>query len=131
MGFNGAATLALLILLVSSNSFNMCFGQLSSNFYDSSCPNALSTIRSKIRSAISAERRMGASLIRLHFHDCFVNGCDGSLLLPEEKTARGNNNSARGFEVIDEVKSEVESICPGVVSCADILAVAARDSSEA
>ncbi|CAI9096927.1 OLC1v1033191C1 [Oldenlandia corymbosa var. corymbosa] len=108
-----------------------------SNFYNATCPNALTTIRTVIRSAISSERRMAASLIRLHFHDCFVQGCDGSILLDQtstiqsEKFSLANNNSIRGFNVIENAKSEVEKICPGIVSCADILAVAARDSSVA
>ncbi|KAL9365714.1 hypothetical protein Peur_043587 [Populus x canadensis] len=112
-----------------------CQAQLSPAFYDSSCPNAISTIRTAIRSAIASDRRMAASLIRLHFHDCFVQGCDASILLDEtssiqsEKTALGNLNSARGYNVIDKAKTEVEKICPGVVSCADIIAVAARDAS--
>jgi peroxidase len=65
----------------------------------------------------------------------FFQGCDASILLDEtssiesEKTAGANRNSARGYEVIDKAKAEVEKICPGVVSCADIIAVAARDAS--
>ncbi|KAL3502195.1 hypothetical protein ACH5RR_036644 [Cinchona calisaya] len=127
------ASFSLLLLLVTMQ----CEAQLSPTFYESTCPRALSTIRTSIRQAISRERRMAASLVRLHFHDCFVQGCDASVLLDEtstiqsEKTALGNNNSARGFEVIEAAKSEVEKICPGVVSCADILTLAARDASEA
>ncbi|EFJ29637.1 hypothetical protein SELMODRAFT_92054 [Selaginella moellendorffii] len=79
---------------------------------------------------------MAASLLRLHFHDCFVNGCDGSVLLDDfpgftgEKTALPNANSLRGFEVVDEMKAALERNCPGVVSCADILALAAQLSVE-
>lgn len=63
-----------------------------------------------------------------------LQGCDASILLDDtanftgEKTARPNSNSVRGFEVIDSIKSQLENSCPGIVSCADILAVAARDS---
>ncbi|KAL4189907.1 hypothetical protein AMTRI_Chr08g209390 [Amborella trichopoda] len=110
-------------------------GQLSPGFYNGVCPQALPTIQRIVRDAVRNEARMGASLLRLHFHDCFVNGCDGSILLDDtstftgEKTSRANANSARGFEVIDSIKTAVDQACGGsVVSCADILAVAARDS---
>ncbi|XP_057757305.1 cationic peroxidase 1 isoform X2 [Arachis stenosperma] len=87
--------------------------QLSSNFYATKCPNALSTIKSAVNSAVAKEARMGASLLRLHFHDCFVQGCDASVLLDDtsnftgEKTAGPNANSIRGFEVIDTIKSQL------------------------
>ncbi|XP_059074199.1 cationic peroxidase 1-like isoform X2 [Cryptomeria japonica] len=114
--------------------FSKVNGQLNSTFYDSTCPNVSSTVQAAVQQAIANEARMGASLLRLHFHDCFVNGCDGSILLDDsvnitgEKTAGPNNNSVRGFDVIDTIKSQVEAICSGVVSCADIVALAARDS---
>ncbi|ERN04098.1 hypothetical protein AMTR_s00077p00017160 [Amborella trichopoda] len=46
---------------------------LSSTFYSSSCPKALYTIQTAVKAAVKKEARMGASLLRLHFHDCFVN----------------------------------------------------------
>ncbi|NP_001385757.1 uncharacterized protein LOC123689090 precursor [Zea mays] len=103
-------------------------------FYASSCPAALVTINAAVRAAVLLDRRMGASLLRLHFHDCFVQGCDASVLLDDtgnftgEKSAGPNAGSLRGFGVIDTVKALLEALCPRTVSCADILAVAARDS---
>uniref|UniRef100_A0A0D3GUY2 peroxidase n=1 Tax=Oryza barthii TaxID=65489 RepID=A0A0D3GUY2_9ORYZ len=106
--------------------------QLSPTFYDTSCPRALATIKSAVTAAVNNEARMGASLLRLHFHDCF--GCDASVLLADTATFTGeqnalpNKNSLRGFNVIDSIKTQLEGICSQTVSCADILAVAARDS---
>jgi hypothetical protein len=59
--------LLLLVALASAAS-----AQLSSTFYDTSCPSALSTIKSAVTAAVAQEARIGASLLRLHFHDCFV-----------------------------------------------------------
>ncbi|KAL2960354.1 hypothetical protein AAZX31_17G035200 [Glycine max] len=107
---------------------------LGTDIYQYTCPEAEAIIFSWVEQAVSQDSRMAASLLRLHFHDCFVNGCDASVLLDDtqdfvgEKTAGPNLNSLRGFEVIDQIKSELELVCPQTVSCADILATAARDS---
>uniref|UniRef100_A0A803NE62 peroxidase n=1 Tax=Chenopodium quinoa TaxID=63459 RepID=A0A803NE62_CHEQI len=104
------------------------------DFYASSCPNVEQIVYNTMKQAVSKEPRMGASILRLFFHDCFVNGCDASVLLDDtptftgEKTAKANaNNSIRGFEVIDAIKCNLEAACPQTVSCADILALASRD----
>ncbi|KAG8659960.1 peroxidase 72 [Manihot esculenta] len=110
-------------------------GYLYPQFYDHSCPNAQQIVESIVAKAVAKEARMAASLLRLHFHDCFVKGCDASILLDSsgriisEKNSNPNRNSARGFEVIDEIKTALEKECPQTVSCADILALAARDST--
>lgn len=65
-----------------------------------------------------------------------MKGCDGSILIATkpgskelaEKDALDNKDlRVEGFESIRKAKALVESKCPGVVSCADILAIAARD----
>jgi len=62
-----------------------------------------------------------------------LQGCDASILLDDnatftgEKNALPNINSLRGFEVIDDIKTNVEAACDATVSCADILALATRD----
>ncbi|KAK4272599.1 hypothetical protein QN277_021131 [Acacia crassicarpa] len=109
--------------------------QLTSTFYSTTCPNVSSIVSNAVRQALQSDPRIGASLIRLHFHDCFVNGCDASILLDvggnitqSEKNAAPNNNSVRGFDVVDNIKTALENSCPGVVSCADLLALAAEAS---
>ncbi|CAI0549097.1 unnamed protein product [Linum tenue] len=103
--------------------------QLTPDFYTSICPQALPTIRRIVNQAINDEPRMGASLLRMHFHDCFVNVCDDTSNFTGEKTAGPNFNSVRGYDVVDKIKTELDKICRrSIVSCADILAVAARDS---
>ncbi|KAK9116286.1 hypothetical protein Sjap_015233 [Stephania japonica] len=107
---------------------------LSLEFYSSSCPTAQQIVRKEMECAIASEPRLAASILRLHFHDCFVQGCDGSVLLDDtftlqgEKKASTNVNSIRGFSLVDRIKNKLESECPGVVSCADLLAIAARDA---
>uniref|UniRef100_A0ACD5YLS5 Uncharacterized protein n=1 Tax=Avena sativa TaxID=4498 RepID=A0ACD5YLS5_AVESA len=126
----GAPVAAILLLGLAA----AASAQLSATFYDTSCPSALATIKSAVTAAVNSEPRMGASLLRLHFHDCFVQGCDASVLLNDtatftgEQTAFPNRDSIRGFGVIDTAKAQVEAVCPQTVSCADILTVAARDS---
>ncbi|KAH7285483.1 hypothetical protein KP509_33G030400 [Ceratopteris richardii] len=108
--------------------------QLTVDFYRSSCPNLQFIVRGTMQVAVMNETRIAASILRLFFHDCFVQGCDASVLLDDTPTMKGeksafpNANSLRGFDVIDIIKANVEAYCPGVVSCADILALASRDA---
>ncbi|KAL5557085.1 hypothetical protein UlMin_039321 [Ulmus minor] len=112
----------------------LVFSQLDYRYYDAKCPNLTRLVRYGVWSAIANDTRMAASLLRLHFHDCFVNGCEGSLLLDETSTFKGekgalpNKDSVRGYEVIDAIKANVEKACPSTVSCTDIVTLAAREA---
>ncbi|KAL9156825.1 hypothetical protein ABFS82_09G104800 [Erythranthe guttata] len=103
------------------------------DYYNESCPSAEQIIRSTVQELYEFRPDVAPALLRLAFHDCFVKGCDASILLdPTNSTASEKeafpNQSLRGFDVIDIIKSEVEEACPGVVSCADIVVLAARES---
>ncbi|XP_051127922.1 peroxidase 24 [Andrographis paniculata] len=110
-------------------------GGLRPNYYAANgCPQAERLVRQVTWEKVRNDATLGAKLLRLHYHDCFVTGCDGSILLDtvvgknqSEKDA-GPNLSLGGFDVIDAIKDRVEEECPGIVSCADILALAARDA---
>ncbi|XP_026397446.1 peroxidase 27-like [Papaver somniferum] len=102
-------------------------------FYAKSCPKEESIIHKTVASYVSFNPTFPSALLRMHFHDCFVRGCDGSVLLNSTSTNQTEkaaipNLSLRGFNIIDAPKAAIEKVCPGVVSCADILALSARDS---
>lgn len=60
-----------------------------------------------------------------------LQGCDASILLNHAGSERKSvvSKSLRGFQIIDEIKAEVEKKCPMKVSCADILTAASRDAT--
>ncbi|KAF7805817.1 peroxidase 3-like [Senna tora] len=122
----GALLVGLIAFTVSTKA------ELKPNYYGKSCPKAEKIISSFVQQHIKNAPPLAAALIRMQFHDCFVRGCDASLLL-NSTTNQAERNAApnltlRGFDFIDRIKSLVEAECPGVVSCADIIALSARDS---
>ncbi|XP_037468915.1 peroxidase 3-like [Triticum dicoccoides] len=109
-------------------------GKLRQGYYEQSCPRAEQIVKHYVERHVPHAPSVAATLIRTHFHDCFVRGCDASVLLnattgggEAEKDATPNL-TLRGFAFLDRVKALVEQECPGVVSCADILALASRDA---
>ncbi|KAG9451593.1 hypothetical protein H6P81_011558 [Aristolochia fimbriata] len=99
-------------------------------FYSTLCRQTESIVRSTVQKHFQSDPTIAPGLLRMHFHDCFVQGCDASILIAGAGTERTAppNSLLRGYEVIDDAKAQLETACPGVVSCADILALAARDS---
>ncbi|BBN10404.1 peroxidase [Marchantia polymorpha subsp. ruderalis] len=107
--------------------------QLSESFYSKSCPGGVAAVANVVNTAVRNDRRNAAGLLRLHFHDCFVRGCDASVLLFSTASSKAEkdappNLSLQGFSIIDQAKAALEKTCPGVFSCSDILALAARDA---
>nr|AGT16273.1 peroxidase [Saccharum hybrid cultivar R570] len=117
----------------SSNStptMSSTLGQLSPSFYALSCPGVELAVRDVVRSASTLDPSIPGKLLRLVFHDCFVEGCDASVLIQGNGTERTDpaNLSLGGFNVIDAAKRLLEVVCPATVSCSDIIVLAARDA---
>lgn len=123
----------LVLILILSSGYLVGFsqGQLRVGFYDSTCPDAENIVRDVVGEAAASSKDVAPHLLRLHFHDCFVEGCEGSILIQNGPTAEKGafgHQGLQGFDVIEKAKAQLEAVCPGVVSCADIVALAARDA---
>ncbi|XP_028768577.1 peroxidase 66-like [Neltuma alba] len=106
--------------------------ELYAHYYDQTCPQLEKIISEAVLNASKYDPKVPARILRMFFHDCFIRGCDASILLdstPMNKAEKDGppNVSVRSFYVIDEAKAKLEKACPRTVSCADILAIAARD----
>ncbi|KAK8598278.1 hypothetical protein V6N13_094252 [Hibiscus sabdariffa] len=74
-----ASPFSVVFVVVISILGSTTYAQLCPNFYSKSCPKVFSTVEQVVESAVSKEPRMGASLVRLFFHDCFVNAISSVL----------------------------------------------------
>ncbi|KAM0924110.1 hypothetical protein ACQ4PT_005100 [Festuca glaucescens] len=88
-------------------------------------------VQGLVKTRVGRDAAIVAQLLRLQFHECAINGCDGGLLIDgpgSEKTATPNL-SVKGYDLIANIKTELEKRCPGVVSCSDIEILATRDAA--
>ncbi|KAL7133011.1 hypothetical protein ABFS83_12G112700 [Erythranthe nasuta] len=108
--------------------------KLSVDYYKKTCPNFAKIVQDVVVEKQLAVPTTAAGALRLFFHDCIVGGCDASLLIssnPFNRAERDNevNQALPGdaFDVVIRAKTKLELECPGIVSCADVLAEATRD----
>ncbi|KAG0611104.1 hypothetical protein M758_7G115900 [Ceratodon purpureus] len=123
------ATLVVVVLAMCVSRTEAQSSGLAFDFYRTSCPEAEDTILRVMHQESQKDPAIRADILRLHFHDCFVRGCDASVLLKGKGTERvaPPNFRLEAFSVIDMIKEALEDACPETVSCADVLAFAARD----
>ncbi|CAN1273512.1 Peroxidase 55 [Linum perenne] len=87
-----------MVVLIAGRASTVVGQQLAENFYAGSCPNVEAVVQQAVRAKARNNLATIPGTLRMFFHDCFVTA-----------------------------KTAVEAVCPGVVSCADIMAMAARD----
>ncbi|KAJ8440534.1 hypothetical protein Cgig2_028663 [Carnegiea gigantea] len=138
-----SSTVLVALVLVFLTLGGRCHELLRVGFYNNRCgqTDVEKIIYKIVRARWQKSKHTLAFLIRLQFHDCFVRvskasallifthiGCDASILLEGEDTEKTAppNFSVGGYDIIDDAKAALERRCPGVVSCADIIVIAAR-----
>ncbi|XVF15450.1 hypothetical protein REPUB_Repub09cG0154500 [Reevesia pubescens] len=130
------------LVVVLSLSLSFCLlpdiasAQLRQNYYANTCPNVESIVRGAVAKKINQTFVTIPATIRLFFHDCFVQGCDASVIIASsggniaEKDNPDNLSLAGdGFDTVIKAKEAVDAVpsCRNKVSCADILTMATRD----
>lgn len=121
----------LLLLLLPSTSES----KLTLDYYSKTCPKLSQIITEVVTQKQISTPTTAAATLRLFFHDCMVDGCDASVLVTSNSFIGAAERDADinlslpgdGLDVVTRAKTAVELQCPGIVSCADVLAIAARD----
>ncbi|CAL5077372.1 unnamed protein product [Urochloa decumbens] len=141
MGGAGSVRLAAALLalaLTAAGSATTCAAQqLRRNYYSGVCPNVETIVRGVMARKVQQTATAIGATVRLFFHDCFVEGCDASVIV----ASAGNNTAEKdhpnnlslagdGFDAVIRAKAAVDAVprCRNKVSCADILAMATRDA---
>lgn len=134
--FNKIMALPLLsIFLFSSLTlFSLTESKLNIDYYNKTCPQFDKIIQQIVVDKQLAAPTTAAGALRLFFHDCMVGGCDASLLISSNSFSQSERDTdinlslpGDAYDVVTRAKTALELQCPGIVSCADILAVATRD----
>ncbi|CAJ2649792.1 peroxidase 16-like protein [Trifolium pratense] len=123
--------LSLLLILTATTTS----AQLTRGFYNNVCPNVEQLVRSAVNQKFQQTFVTAPATLRLFFHDCFVRGCDASVLIqsPNNKAEKDHPDdislAGDGFDTVVKAKAAVDRDpkCRNKVSCADILALATRD----
>ncbi|CAN6170495.1 unnamed protein product [Urochloa humidicola] len=130
----GAGAVALAVLLLTMIAMPPpSEAHLQIGEYNTTCPQAEDIVLREMTAMVGKSPDLAGAVLRLFSVDCFVGGCEASILLDStaNNTAEKDaplNKGVRGYEVVDAIKAKLDAACPGVVSCADTLALAARDS---
>ncbi|CAN6562869.1 unnamed protein product [Malus baccata var. baccata] len=130
------------LILVWSLCISLCLllcptsAQLKTNYYANICPNVESIVRDAVTKKFQQTFVTVPGTLRLFFHDCFVEGCDASVIVAStanNKAEKDNPDNLSlagdGFDTVIKAKAAVDAVpqCKNKVSCADILALATRD----
>ncbi|CAL9057590.1 unnamed protein product [Musa banksii] len=108
--------------------------KLTTGYYRKSCPRVEQIVSDVVTNKQISSPTTAAGALRLFFHDCFVGGCDASVLVSTNAFNRAERDAdinlslpGDAFDAVVRAKTALELQCPGTVSCADILALATRD----
>uniref|UniRef100_A0A2K2AN58 peroxidase n=1 Tax=Populus trichocarpa TaxID=3694 RepID=A0A2K2AN58_POPTR len=113
----------MLVVVVLAIRVGVGQSQLTYDYYRSSCLNVETIVRQEMLGIFLVDVTAPAAFLRLMFHDCQVQLDSGNSELFSSK-----NLGIRKQEAIGYIKSVLEAECPGQVSCADIIVLAAKES---
>ncbi|ESQ53330.1 hypothetical protein EUTSA_v10025717mg [Eutrema salsugineum] len=126
----------LLLLLSLFLILNISSAQLRRNFYAGICPDVEQIVKKAVEQKVQQASITVPAILRLYFHDCFVNGCDASVMIESTNDNKAEKDhpdnlslAGDGFDAIVKAKQALDAVpnCRNKVSCADILTIATRD----